>query len=105
MGGQVIDSPVRVVDNGVRSFIPPTFCFELRDEDENVVKVVSQIVLDREGSGAGARDFEALQILDREQSICVGCLSEYDAGPEARELGCRFSVTRCVPWTPRAKRH
>jgi hypothetical protein len=43
------------------------------------------------------RDFDALGILDRDKLLALGDISEYDAGPQAREAGRRFSITGLVP--------
>jgi hypothetical protein len=96
MDPDVVDEPVEVVDNGVRCFIPPCFCFELRGPAGSLVATVSQVVLEIEGF-EGVRDFEALFALSRAGVLALGTISDYDAGPEARETGRRFTIQRCVP--------
>ncbi|MDJ1135010.1 hypothetical protein [Streptomyces iconiensis] len=92
MTHRTVHTPVRVVDNGVRSFLPPTFCFELWDETGALVATVSQVVLadqdDREMT-----DFEALGALHGEELRAVGRIDPYDAGPGAPSPGARFTVT------------
>lgn len=90
MATQSIDSPVEVRDNGVRSFIPPSFCFDLRSSSGGVVATVSQIVLTVRGN---LEDFGALDFLNQNELLAVGSISEYDAGAQAREPGRRFTVT------------
>jgi hypothetical protein len=96
MGGWTIDRRVVVVDNGVRSFIPPNFCFELRDQDGAIVTTVSRVVLDVPRYSA-LEDFEALELLGRENHTVTGSVSDYDAGPEAREQGRMFTVRSVWP--------
>jgi len=92
MSGLEIDEPVIVVDNGVRSFIPPTFCFELRAEDDSVVDTVSRVVL-RE---ADLLDFDVIEELTRKGLRATGEVRAYDAGPQARSSGKSFEINRTV---------
>src|SRR4051812_47225335 len=96
MARQSIDSPVEVRDNGVRSFIPPSFCFELRSRSGDIVATVSQIVLAVPGNTQGDKDFSALDFLSQNGLLAVGNISEYDAGSQAREPGRRFTITGLV---------
>jgi hypothetical protein len=96
MESWAIEFPVEVRDNGVRSFIPPCFCFELRDASGNVVATVSEVVLEVPGQAEQVRDFDAVGFLDRNGLLALGNISEYNAGPQAREPGRRFSVTGLV---------
>ena len=89
MADQLMDSPVEVRDNGIRSFIPPTFCFDLLNPLTGIlVTTVSQLVLGAVGFSQET-DFEALEILTRRQLLTTGLISDYDAGPQAREPGRR----------------
>lgn len=90
-----VEQAVRVVDNGVRSFIPPTFCFELRDESRNLVATVSQVIWAEEN----VADFDALETLRSEGLRATGTISEYDAGPQARRVGRRFTIRNTVVGT------
>jgi hypothetical protein len=92
-----VGSPVELRDNGVRSFIPPSFCFELRDVSGNVVATVSRVILEIEDQGEHIGDFDALEFLHANRLMALGDVSEYDAGPEAREPGRLFLATRLVP--------
>jgi hypothetical protein len=92
----VVDQPVEVVDNGKRCFIPPCFNFELRGQDGTLVATVSRVVLDVEGF-RGVRDFDALHVLSSCGALALGIISDYDAGPEARETGREFTIQRSVP--------
>ncbi len=84
-----VERPVRVVDNGRRSFIPPTFCFELRDAASDApVATVSHVVLSHPPRG----DFDAVRHLTDEGLAATGVISRYDAGPQAREPGLRFTI-------------
>jgi hypothetical protein len=95
MESRSIESPVEVRDNGIRSFIPPCFCFELRDvKSGNIVATVSEVLLEVAGR---VRDFDALGFLDKNKLLALGNISEYDAGHQAREPGRRFSITGLVP--------
>ncbi|GAA2094095.1 hypothetical protein GCM10009801_61840 [Streptomyces albiaxialis] len=77
----------------MRSFVPPTFCFELWDEEGRHVATVSRVVVsdpnDRE-----LTDFDALTSLDEPRYL--GRIDPYDAGPDARGQGARFTVTARV---------
>ncbi|MFG3254666.1 hypothetical protein [Streptomyces sp. NPDC048172] len=92
-GPRAVETPVRVVDNGVRSFVPPTFCFELWDAAGNHVATVSRVVMsdpdDRE-----LADFDAVATLG--ETRFLGRIDPYDAGPDARGQGARFTVTARV---------
>jgi hypothetical protein len=92
-----VSSPVELRDNGVRSFLPPNFCFELRDASGNVVATVSRLILEVEGQTEPMKDFDALEFLHTNQLMALGDISEYDAGPEAREPGRQLSISRFVP--------
>lgn len=95
MTDRVVDVPVAVRDNGIRSFVPPTFCFELRAVDNQLVDTVSQLLVVAE-TQKGLRDFDVLALLDRFGLLALGRISEYDAGPEAMVPGKRFLVDRCM---------
>jgi len=91
-----VDQPVKVTDNGIRSFVPPTFCFDLHDASGVLVDTVSQLIMDAPEQ-RGLRDFEALALLDRFGLLAIGLISEYDSGPQAQGVpGKRFSIERCV---------
>jgi hypothetical protein len=90
-----VDEPVEVSDNGVRSFIPPTFCFELHNTAGRLVDTVSQLIIEAP-EHRGLRDFDALAVLDQLSLWTLGNIAEYDAGPQARVLGKRFKIERCV---------
>jgi hypothetical protein len=92
---RVVDEPVKITDNGVRSFLPPTFCFELRNINGHLVDTVSQLVVVAPEQ-EGLRDFDALALLDRFRLWALGRILEYDAGPEARIPGRRFEISQCV---------
>jgi hypothetical protein len=85
---QPIDQFVRVVDNGVRSFIPPTFCFDLVDESGALVATVSRI----SWNARNLSDFDAVTALQSESLGVTGIISEYDAGPQARKSGQGFTI-------------
>jgi len=91
-----VDEPVHVTDNGVRSFIPPTFCFELRDSSGALVRTVSRLRWDT----ASLSDFDAMEELARRGVAAVGAVTEYDAGPMARMPGMEFAVSDTVPASP-----
>lgn len=93
-----INQPVEVLDNGLRCFIPPCFCFELRGPSGSLVATVSQLVLEAKDYQR-LRDFEALDMLHRNELLALGEISDYDAGPEAREKGRRFTIRQCVAKT------
>ncbi len=80
------------MDNGVRSFIPPTFCFELIDASEVLVATVSRVTW----HGRGLSDFDATTALQSESLWVTGSVSDYDAGPQARETGRGFTITDSV---------
>lgn len=92
MSGCMVDEPVIVVDNGVRSFIPPTFCFELRAEDDSLVDTVSRVVL----RDADLYDFAAVEELARKGLRAAGEVHNYDAGPQAQIPGKSFEIDRTV---------
>ncbi|WP_331736456.1 hypothetical protein OG426_54590 (plasmid) [Streptomyces canus] len=83
---------VQVSDNGVRSFIPPTFCFDLTSGSGERIATVSQIVM-----SDGTADFEALKTLTRKGLRVSGTVSDYDAGPQARITGRRFVIEETTP--------
>jgi hypothetical protein len=91
-----IDTPVVVRDNGIRSFIPPSYCFDLVDGSGDVVEVVSAIALRGQGLPDLA-DFDAVKYLGDNNLVALGEVAEYDAGPQAREPGRRFTVTAVAP--------
>ncbi|WP_326806925.1 hypothetical protein OHB04_05390 [Streptomyces sp. NBC_01775] len=111
MSARTVPAPVRVIDNGVRSFVPPTFCFELWDEDGNHVATVSQLVMADEDDRELA-DFEALDALESgrgagDQVRVLGRIDPYEVGGtgdavgaggggEDRDPGARFTVTETV---------
>jgi hypothetical protein len=90
-----INLPVKVTDNGLRSFIPPCFCFELRDHSNTLVEIVSQVVLEV-ADRPRLRDFEVLDMLHQNGLSTLGTISDYDAGSEARETGRRFTILQIV---------
>ncbi|MER5886160.1 hypothetical protein ABT160_20250 [Streptomyces sp. NPDC001941] len=89
-----VDRPVRVVDNGLRSFVPPAFCFELRDAVAGtLIATVSRVVLGGRGAGVPAlQDFEAVGHLEATGRAVTGVITPYDAGPSAREPGLCFTT-------------
>lgn len=87
---QRVDRPVRISDNGVRSFLPPTFCFELRDGTDTLVATVSQVLLPERS----VADFELLELFAAEKLTATGVITGYDAGAQARVAGRRFTVER-----------
>ncbi|MFI6497988.1 hypothetical protein [Nonomuraea typhae] len=89
-----LEEPVQVSDNGVRSFIPPTLCFVLRNRSGDPVDVVSSLLITMDARQF--RDFEALALLDQFGLWCIGSVDEYDAGPEAQAPGRRFSIRKCL---------
>jgi hypothetical protein len=91
-GQKTIDQPVTIVDNGIRSFIPPTFCFELFTDTGERVAVVSRL----EAAGSGLCDFDVLEALRGRSLRAIGLVEPYDAGPEARREGLRFVVRGTV---------
>jgi hypothetical protein len=96
VGPDPVDQPVEVVDNGARCFIPPCFSFDLRDTAGTLVATVSQVVLEAEVC-PGAQDFDAIDALRQPRMLALGAISDYDPGPEAREVGRRFTKKRVVP--------
>lgn len=92
MNEQRIDRPVRVSDNGVRSFIPPTFCFDLIDDAGVRVATVSRVVLD----SPPLRDFDLVATFTREHLRATGAIAAYDAGEQAREAGRCFTIRRAI---------
>ncbi|WP_232236133.1 hypothetical protein [Nocardia sp. BMG51109] len=86
-----ITEPVTVSDNGIRSLVPPTFCFELRDCDGALVDVVSRVVLDE------LRDFDALEALPADRPAALGHITNYDAGAPARVRGREFVIDQVLP--------
>ncbi|TLS45366.1 hypothetical protein FE633_14935 [Streptomyces montanus] len=89
---RTVEEPVRVVDNGIRSFIPPTYCFELRNEAGGIVATVSQVVM----TDSTLTDFGLLAALRRDDAQVVGSITSYDPGASARRPGARFTVTRVI---------
>lgn len=85
---RAIDEPVRISDNGIRSFIPPTFCFDLRNAAGELVKTVSRVVL----IDPSLSDYDAVAYLSQNHLWVTGEVTDYDAGPEARETGLSFTV-------------
>ncbi|MDT0443517.1 SAM domain-containing protein [Streptomyces johnsoniae] len=88
MTDEAVEQPVSVTDNGVRSFLPPTFCFDLHDRSGILVATVSGVAWPQ----AGLADFEAVARLTVEGLRATGVVSEYDAGPQARTSGRRFLI-------------
>lgn len=82
-------------DNGVRSFVPPTFRFELVDvHDGTVVRTVSRVSL----PSLGATDDGAVAELERRQLWAAGSVSEYDVEPAGQGVkGLAFDISRTVP--------
>lgn len=94
MADRNVDDPAHVTDNGVRSFIPPTFCFELRSRQGNLIATVSRVLLIDDG---GLRtDSDAVAELQRAELLAVGIIEVYDAGPQARSAGEQFTVLRTI---------
>ena len=97
MATLAITTPVEVRDNGVRSFIPPTFCFELVTANCEIVDTVSAVSLQGRAPPRNVEDFDAAKYLSDSALMALAEVSEYGAGPQARELGRRFTVTEVVP--------
>lgn len=89
MTAQKVDQAVTVLDNGIRSFIPPNFCFELVDRSGALFAIVSEVVV---ADNTDIRDFDAVALLEREQAWATGEIEEYDAGPKAQKNGMRFTI-------------
>ncbi|MCX4968004.1 hypothetical protein OHA98_25235 [Streptomyces sp. NBC_00654] len=93
MTSQQVALPVRVSDNGVRSFIPPTFCFELHDRAGTLVSTVSRVVWTERNT----EDFDAVALLRAGRVLAAGGhIDSYDAGPQAREPGFVFTFADTV---------
>lgn len=99
MANTTIGKPVVLRDNGVRSFIPPTFCFELRNSDGALVGTVSKVVIETIAShlSEAIADFDALDFLQQKSLGALGHTYEYDAGHQAKEPGLCFLVTQVAP--------
>ncbi|MEE1738191.1 hypothetical protein [Streptomyces sp. BE147] len=96
MTAQQVTLPVRVSDNGVRSFIPPTFCFELHDRTGTLVFTVSRVVWTERST----EDFDAVALLRAGRLLAAGGhIESYDAGPQAREPGLVFTFAATVAET------
>lgn len=98
MSARTVPAPVRVIDNGVRSFVPPTFCFELWDEDGNHVATVSQLVMADEDDRELA-DFEALDALESgrgagDQVRVLGRIDPYEVGGTGDAVGAAWGRRR-----------
>lgn len=84
---------VKIVDNGLRSFVPPCFCFDLHAETE-VIDTVSQIALPSSEllecgfSRANEGHFDP-------SNYHSGVIEHYEAGPRG-EQGKRFVITETV---------
>ncbi|MFE7072533.1 hypothetical protein ACFU96_20880 [Streptomyces sp. NPDC057620] len=89
---RTVEEPVRVVDNGIRSFIPPTYCFELRDTAGGIVATVSQVVM----TDSTLTNFNLLAALSRDDAQVVGKIASYDPGASARCPGARFTITGVI---------
>lgn len=87
-----INQPVKVIDNGIRSFIPPNFCFELLLESGDRLDLVSRL----EVTGIDLRDFDVLEMLRQGSYRALGFISEYEAGPEARKIGRQFTIQKVI---------
>ncbi|RDI50119.1 hypothetical protein [Nocardia mexicana] len=85
-----IVEPVRITDNGVRSFIPPTFCFELRDLGDTLVETVSRVI------HGERRDFDVVADLRLRHMAALGRITDYDAGPQARVPGKQFTIDQVI---------
>jgi len=96
MATTLITQPVDIRDNGVRSFIPPSFCFELVAATGEILDVVSAVGF-RGRDHPDLTDFEAANHLAKNGLMSLGEVSEYDAGRESREAGRRYTVTEVIP--------
>jgi hypothetical protein len=96
MADQVVAVPVSLRYNGVTSFIPPTFCFDLIDAAGETVATVSDVVIDVPSRGSAVHGLEAIEALREDGALAVGSISEYDAGATARQQGRRFTVLRLI---------
>ena len=63
MATLAITTPVVVRDNGVRSFIPPTFCFELVTANCEIVDTVSAVSLQGRAPPRNVEYFDAAKYL------------------------------------------
>ena len=81
-----IREPVFLRDNGLTSFIPPCFKWELRGGAGDLLVVVSDLDLSSI-DGASPRE------LEDEQSLLEGYIEEYET--EQGAAGLRFVATTC----------
>ncbi len=94
MSEQPVDTPVLVTDNGLRSFLAPTFCFDLTDAQGRLVATVSELVLPNDPQVV---DFAALEIINQQGPWALGLITEHDVGNREGVLGRWFTVTQLLP--------
>jgi hypothetical protein len=80
---------ITVRDNGVRSFVPPNYCFELVDSQGNVVDVVSEVVIEE----SGEKNFDAISLLLNSDDFVTGYVEDYDPQSPSGQQGLRLVVS------------
>jgi hypothetical protein len=80
---------VMIRDNGLRSFVPPTFCYELYDRQSRLQVVVSDVVIRIE-----SKDWTLERVI-AEQCETHGFVESYELKPASATIakGLRFVIT------------
>jgi hypothetical protein len=91
--------PVKLHNNGVRSYVPPCFCWELTSEDGQLLEVVSDLDLSHLKADPIAQSMphdKLLYRLDKGEFLVTGFVEEYPTKPTAI-LGRRLFITHLFP--------
>jgi hypothetical protein len=88
--------PFRIHDNGVRTFVPPCFCYELRDANNNTFQTVSDVSYkgktSQDASPDSADRYHPPFALD--STLYYGVIEPYDVTVgDIKAEGLRFIVT------------
>ena len=91
---KAVERAVHIIDNGIRSYVPPNFCWELRDSEDRLFQIVSEV----DFSFLALQPTEAETIfgkLIQKKILAKGVIEEYVAEPTGK-IGKRFFVREVV---------
>lgn len=94
-----IDVPVTIKHNGLASFVPPCFCWDLVGASGSIVAVVSAVELDNQGDRFD--NARAVEVIQKKFGSAVGVIVEYDveggSGQKGRRFIARFGHSAAEP--------
>lgn len=98
--------PVVLRDNGVRSFIPPCFCWELINASGHVVATVSDVEYGIQNLGEADINPTKAEILEGKVKV-VGILQNYSvlSAANVSENGVRFLIKEIIEFRGEFRGH